>query len=366
MVPRPAGGRLKTLAVVNPARCVGCGICVGACDTGGILLGGEPVHVLAAAVTARVGAARARDPQAPPVLAFTCRLLARLAGRLDADGLLTGVPGVAVLGLPCVGLLHPDTIGRALSAGAAGVFVAGCVPEDCQFREGSAWLVDRLAGRRLPAARRLPAGRVRLRFYAPVEAARFVADVRAFAASLPSSEGGAVIAAPPHRRPGPARLVVFGLVLLAVSWGLATFSAWPWTAAPPEAATLRISVKAVTALTAPAVPRADVGDLPVHMRPLDPARPTTGRRGDAVLTVAVDGVRVLERTYRPTGLRRDGPVYGYEEIPVAPGRHVVQATLTDLTAEPGAPVSSSTAIEVTVAPGDAPLLEFRDGAWRWE
>ncbi|HXG16885.1 MAG TPA: hydrogenase iron-sulfur subunit [Calidithermus sp.] len=184
MVPRPGGGRYKMLAVVNPARCVGCGICVGACDTGGILLGDHPVHVLGAAVAARVDAVRARHPGRPPVLAFTCRLLARLEGRLDADGALRDVPGVAVLGLPCVGLLHPDTVTRALAAGAAGVFVAGCVPEDCQFREGSAWLAERLAGRRQPALKRPPAGRLRLRFYAPVEVRRFVSDVRAFAEAL--------------------------------------------------------------------------------------------------------------------------------------------------------------------------------------
>jgi coenzyme F420-reducing hydrogenase delta subunit len=184
MVPRAGAGRYKTLAVVNPARCVGCGICVGACDTGGILLGDHPVRVLATAVAARVQAIQRRHPEAPPVLAFACRLFARLDGRLDADGTLRDVPGVAVLGLPCVGLLHPDTIHQALASGATGVFVAGCVPEDCQFREGSAWLADRLAGRRLPALKRPPAGRLRLRFYAPVEVRRFVSDVRAFAERL--------------------------------------------------------------------------------------------------------------------------------------------------------------------------------------
>lgn len=170
----------------------------------------------------------------------------------------------------------------------------------------------------------------------------------------------------PDRRPGRPRLAAFALVLLGVSWLLATFSAWPWAATPPGAAVLRVSVKAVTPLSAPAVPRSDAGSLPVHMRPLDASRPLTGRRSDAVLSVEVDGATVLTRTYHPTGLRRDGPVYGYEEVPLAPGHHAVQATLTDRGAAVAGSWTWSVAGAVTVRSGEAPLLEFRDAAWHWD
>src|SRR5581483_7563086 len=53
MVPRADATRYRQLAVVNPAKCVGCGICVGACDSAGILLGETPVTVLGDAVAAR-------------------------------------------------------------------------------------------------------------------------------------------------------------------------------------------------------------------------------------------------------------------------------------------------------------------------
>jgi coenzyme F420-reducing hydrogenase delta subunit len=76
-------------------------------------------------------------------------------------------------------------IAKSLEAGAGGVFVAGCVPEDCPYREGSLWLAERLSGARLPAAKYLPADRLRVRWYSPVEAARFVNDVRAFQQDLP-------------------------------------------------------------------------------------------------------------------------------------------------------------------------------------
>ena len=184
MVPRYDGTRYKQTAVVNPAKCVGCGICVGACDSAGILLGDQPVSLLGTAVTARLKAVAAPGAAAP-VLVYACRMMRQFADRLGPDGSLPELPGVALMGLPCVGTLHPDMIAKSLEAGAGGVFVAGCVPEDCPYREGSLWLAERLSGARLPAAKDLPADRLRVRWYSPVETARFVNDVRAFQQELP-------------------------------------------------------------------------------------------------------------------------------------------------------------------------------------
>ena len=189
MVPRHDGTRYKQVAVVNPAKCVGCGICVGACDSAGILLGDQPVSLLGQAVTARLRAV-ATPGGAGPLIVYTCRLMPRLLGRLGPDGTLDGLPGVTVMGLPCVGTLHPDMITRTLEAGAGGVFVAGCVPEDCPFREGSQWLAERLTGRRLPSLRGVPEGRVRVRWYSPVELGRFLRDVAAFQRDLVGPASG--------------------------------------------------------------------------------------------------------------------------------------------------------------------------------
>jgi ferredoxin/coenzyme F420-reducing hydrogenase delta subunit len=184
MVPRRDGVRYKTQAVVDPGRCVGCGICVGACDTGGILLGGESVRVLTGAVTGRLVKTRA-DAVQKPVLVFACRLMPHLAPRMQADGGLPVVPAATALGLPCVGLLHPDMIRQALDAGAAGVYVAACHPEDCQFREGSAWLSARLSGARLPALKDVPSERVRVGYFSPVEVERFLRELEEFRRGLP-------------------------------------------------------------------------------------------------------------------------------------------------------------------------------------
>src|SRR3990170_2402977 len=190
MVPRPAdGSRYKQMAVVNPAKCVGCGICVGACDSAGILLGDQPVSLLGQAVAGRLRSVAAASGGQAPVLVYTCRLMRALQGRLTADGTLEGLPGVTVMGLPCVGTLHPDMITKSLEAGARGIFVAGCVPEDCPYREGSLWLAERLQGQRLPSLKTLPEGRLRVRWYSPVEVGRFLAELRAFQRELPAADG---------------------------------------------------------------------------------------------------------------------------------------------------------------------------------
>jgi coenzyme F420-reducing hydrogenase delta subunit/ferredoxin len=196
MVPRHDGTRYKQVAVINPAKCVGCGICVGACDSAGIVLGDEPVSLLGGAVTERLRRAEATAQGRPPVVVYACRLMAALGPRLSPDGAPPGLPGVTVMGLPCVGTIHPEMLVKSLTSGAAGVFVAGCVPEDCPYREGSLWLTERLASRRQPVAKDLPEGRVRVRWYSPVEVSRLLRDVGAFQRGL-----SPVVESPPA---GPA------------------------------------------------------------------------------------------------------------------------------------------------------------------
>jgi coenzyme F420-reducing hydrogenase delta subunit len=78
-------------------------------------------------------------------------------------------------------MLHPEMITKTLAGGARGVFVAGCMPENCSAREGSQWLVERLRGQRLPSLKGFPQGRLLVRWYSAVEVDRFLRDVARFA-----------------------------------------------------------------------------------------------------------------------------------------------------------------------------------------
>ena len=196
MRPRDDGTRDKLQAVVNPAKCVSCGICLGACDSGGIVFGGQPLTLFNEAVAERLRQVREEASRhtvgpspngktPPPVLlVYACRLMTHLEGRLRDNGTLDGAPATTVLGLPCVGMLHPEMINKSLAFGAAGIFIAGCIPDDCAYREGSLCLEERLTGKRLPTLKSSPEGRLRVRWYSPVEVRRFLTDVRAFAEEL--------------------------------------------------------------------------------------------------------------------------------------------------------------------------------------
>lgn len=166
-------------------------------------------------------------------------------------------------------------------------------------------------------------------------------------------------------RPGPARLAAFVALLATVSWGLGALAAWPWTVNPPGAAVLRVSLRHVTRFVEGSrYEPAEIEKLPRHMRPLDGTRPTTGRRADATLAVVIDGQTVFSRAYRPTGLRRDGPVYAYEEIPLAAGRRVIGVVLAEQGGAQG-PRQWVLTRGIEIVPGQAPLVEFSDAAqWR--
>ncbi len=117
--------------------------------------------------------------------------------------------------------------------------------------------------------------------------------------------------------------------------GAGAFAAWPWAGTDPGAAVIRVAFKHVAAFEheAAALSKEELEKLPRHMRPQSPERSRTGRRVDTVLRVELDGRRVLERHYSPGGFRHDGPTFGYEEIPVAPGARRLEAVLSDAQAD---------------------------------
>lgn len=49
--------------------------------------------------------------------------------------------------------------------------------------------------------------------------------------------------------------------------------------------------------------------------------------------VDLDNENVLSKTYYPTGLRKDGPTFAYEEIPVTPGQHEIKIRMRDVDIE---------------------------------
>jgi coenzyme F420-reducing hydrogenase delta subunit/ferredoxin len=152
MVPHPNQRVGRSLAVVDADLCVGCGICAGACPSSTpfrsaaqLVTGIDMPQRTVGELRRRLQAALAASPAARPLVLFGCDHGARCIDVGDAD--------VTPMSLLCTGQLPPSFVEYALRDGAAGVLVAACREDGCEFRLGERWTAERLAGMREPHLR---------------------------------------------------------------------------------------------------------------------------------------------------------------------------------------------------------------------
>jgi coenzyme F420-reducing hydrogenase delta subunit len=319
MVPRSDGRAYQLEARVDPSKCVGCGICVGACDGGAIDVPILPAIAQRHRLDDWLDAARDA-----PCVAFLCASAAGAGLTVDAaTGRARELPGYVVLPVPCAGWVQPLLVERAFRHGASGVLIVGCAPAEPAYREGARFTRLRLAGERVPALRsaRTAPGRVRFLELGRSDRARLRAEARAFRA------GDAAPPRPPARR---AARIACGLALAgglgAVTW-LASDARYH---TPPAAAGPRL----VVAFQHPGragercrdVPPEELAKQPVHMR-----QPRVCERGrlPVRLRVTVDGEVRVARSVPARGLFGDGLSVAMETLPLAPGEHVVRVEIGD-------------------------------------
>jgi quinol-cytochrome oxidoreductase complex cytochrome b subunit/coenzyme F420-reducing hydrogenase delta subunit len=152
MRPRTDGRPHAWQAQVLDDLCASCGICAGACPSSapfrraaGLPTGIDLPHRTIGDVRARLDDGLSRMRGAARVVVFGCECAADVRA-------LAG-PDVMVVTLPCTGMLPPTFVDYALRVGADGVLVTGCPPHDCEFRSGTHWTAERLAGQREPHLR---------------------------------------------------------------------------------------------------------------------------------------------------------------------------------------------------------------------
>jgi ferredoxin len=176
MVARPDPGRRSEFyALVNPDRCVSCGICAGSCAP---MIVGPPEH------TGRKQLERTpeflEDAAPGSVVLYACR-----QNLVASDPRLASLPGVRVRSIECVGNLHTSVIDFTLRGGVAGVFVLGCPSRSAPCREGPKWLHERVYNDReaeLPA--RVDKRRVAIAALSRGEWAQIEEEVAAFRVRL--------------------------------------------------------------------------------------------------------------------------------------------------------------------------------------
>ena len=303
-------------------RCVSCAICVGSCDVLAVTLGEAMPETLLGLVAARATSVAPAAVVASPAavdldptrlrgarVIFTCERHASHGARPYLDGRRTPPDGPAVIvTLPCVGAAPPDLLARALAAGAAGVRVVGCPPEDCANREGNTWAEQRLTRQRLPRLRRPYID-------APVVADWLPPDAfgRALERAAPATAPAATRRMPRAFawRPFGAALALVALALLAQI----LLTDLPWRAYPDR----------------PALVQLVSGDLGAAFANL-----TAGETIDGVyrLELRVDGEERFGRSFTAEALlgqAADAQTAFFHELTLPPGEHDLSVRLMGAT-----------------------------------
>jgi heterodisulfide reductase subunit A len=131
-VPRPAEVKDEgKLAVIDAEACHACGICAANCPEMAIAhnLGDDALFGRLATMT---------DGVEKPVVGFYCRECAGAAISLSGLRRDQYPENVRLVGLPCLGRVSALHVVEAARLGAAGVFLAGCAEDRCQYRRGDA------------------------------------------------------------------------------------------------------------------------------------------------------------------------------------------------------------------------------------
>lgn len=176
MVGRTDNLPFPTQAQVNPALCVSCGICVGACPSSTPFRRSEelktgidlPDYDLKTLRERTIDAAKALSGPGR-VLVFACEH----GGGRSLDGAVR---------LPCVAMAPPSLFDFVLSRDLAdGIVIAGCAESACYNRLGVEWTKQRIAGTRDPYLRaRVPRDRIATIWASALESRRVAAEIASF------------------------------------------------------------------------------------------------------------------------------------------------------------------------------------------
>jgi len=369
LVARTDGQPYEQQASVNAAQCVSCGLCVGACPTatparsaGEFVAGIELPWLPLAQLREQVRQSAAGLKGATRVIVFACDHGAacdRLAG---AD--------VAVLKLPCVGMLPPPFIDFILTGRLAdGVMLAGCDPGDCYHRLGDRWVEQRIAGKRDPWLRgRIPRSRVAVSWIGPVGRSARARELAAFRASLgglpPMVRGAKGEPAPatraaPRAWPRPVQWVGQALLLGALALLVGAYATWPSVRqlAPGEAVVqLAFNYAAKPKIACrPLTPEQMMQLKPNMRRPVDCPR----ERWPVYVELERNGTIIYRGTHAPTGLWNDGPSSALERFVVPQGHQVLVVRLRDSGRQQGFDYERS--ITVDLVPQQNFVIEFLGG-----
>lgn len=370
MAPRSDGKSYEAEAAVDPALCVSCGVCVGACPTatpfrrhGALVPGIDLPDLSAANLGETIHTAAEKLSGHRRVLVFACHNN-KAAGRMKN--------GAALVEVRCMAQVPPAFIDYVLSRGLAdGVLMTGCGGGDCRYRLGARWTSQRVARERDPQLRaRVDRSRIALGWEQPWSGHADLSDMLgAFRASL-DEPGGEPESRPddePDRETpqsnnwrryakGIAMGISFGVFALA-SWRL---SSWPsFQLLEPDQAmvSLTFSRAGQRIQECKTLSQEELNKLPPNMRaPQDCPR----ERHPVQVEFSVDEDVLYEATLPPSGIWNDGESTIYQRILITAGTHKLFIGMRDSDRSQGFDFQHESM--VTLEPSQHLLVEFDQNA----
>jgi hypothetical protein len=137
---------------------------------------------------------------------------------------------------------------------------------------------------------------------------------------------------------------------------IGVFSSWPpYSPLGPEQALLRLSFSQPGKLVADCRPltEAELARLPPTMRATE-ACPR--ERSPILVRIELDGRTVLDDSFTPSGLHRDGPASAYRRVPISSGSHELRVRFNDDRRAEG--FTHERVARITLEPGQVVLVDF--------
>ena len=125
------------------------------------------------------------DKFEPKIVAFFCNWCSYAAADLAGTSRLQYPPNVHIIRLMCSGRVSEMLILKAMSAGADGVLVCGCHPQECHYVKGNLSARRRVAGLKpFLKAIGISSDRLRLQWIGASEALKMAETISSFTQAI--------------------------------------------------------------------------------------------------------------------------------------------------------------------------------------
>lgn len=373
MVSRQDGRPYLLQSRLYANRCAGCGICVASCGSRALDLPDRTLEQMENEIKELLNLVQRKNGE-PKILGLLCEKSVTLDKIMDIEKRsLKGMPNVPVISFRCAGMIHHTVLEHALESGADGVFVCGCQMEECYYREGAKWTQERLAGKRAPVFLPLEGNksnysRVRAYWLTPRRTKDLLKDVALFSQELKEkikTKSYNLIEPAPMSERGYKKAIAFSsipLLLLPIFliFFLSTRPTFPFY--NKDKSLIKFTFKnSGKQLECKELTEKETGLKLKHMRktnsPYSRMRMNCERkRLPSHVELDLDNRNILSSTYYPTGLRKDGSTFAYEEIPVVPGTHEINIRMRD--SEEGKPFDYIFKKKLELQAGHTTIIEF--------